>query len=257
MDSASLVRFERKYHVDDKPHPRFGTPCWLWTGATKSGYGFMWMSRESGGNVREGKQAGAHILMYEHVNGPVPEGLELDHLCRVRHCVNPAHLEAVTHTENVRRGEAGLHNPVKTHCPQGHAYDEVGFYVIKSDPRGDYRRCKQCHADKERRRRNEIGTVDVWCDYCGTTHTLLKTTHDNNVRRNGEYRCKAYSDYLAAKSKRVNTNADIGKKECCACYEAKPFEAFSVRKASWDGLESRCRECRKKLVDARGDARTT
>lgn len=93
--------------------------------------------------------------MYEHVKGPVPDGLELDHLCRVHNCVNPAHLEAVTHAENVRRGEAGLHNPEKTHCPNGHAYTEENTLVI-NDPRGAYRRCKKCHADYERKRRQRL-----------------------------------------------------------------------------------------------------
>lgn len=207
MDNETLKRFERKYVVADEPHPRLGTPCWLWHGGKRNGgYGVMRVPNEPGGPVRvKGKltparQISAHILMYEHVKGPVPEGLELDHLCRVHNCVNPAHLEAVTHSENVRRGEAGLHNPVKTHCPQGHPYTPDNFILIK-DPKGAYRRCKQCHAEYERKRRNKIGTIEVWCDYCGTTHTPLKTTYENNVRRNGEYRCRAYSTHLAAAQK--------------------------------------------------------
>ncbi len=70
--------------------------CWRWTGSvTPQGYGMFAFSDE-------GKRA--HRVMYELLVGPIPEGLTLDHLCRVRHCVNPEHLEPVTLAENVRRG---------------------------------------------------------------------------------------------------------------------------------------------------------
>jgi len=75
--------------------------CWLWIGATnQKGYGTFWS-----GDVR----TGAHRWSYEYHVGPIPVGLEIDHLCRVRHCVNPAHLEAVTHAENLRRARVQLH----------------------------------------------------------------------------------------------------------------------------------------------------
>jgi len=149
MDSKSLKRLRSKYYVASKRHPVLGTPCWIWTGAKwKRGYGcFNISSKTLPNGKRVFKRMSAHKALYEHVNGPVPEGLELDHLCRNPSCVNPAHLEPVTHAENVKRGEAGLHNPVKTHCPHGHAYDEVGYTII-NDPRGSYRRCKRCHADR-------------------------------------------------------------------------------------------------------------
>jgi hypothetical protein len=72
--------------------------CWLWTGAIDNG-GYA--------NFRhDGRSQKAHRVLWELLNGPVPEGLELDHLCSVRHCVNPDHLEPVTHVENIRRGHA-------------------------------------------------------------------------------------------------------------------------------------------------------
>ena len=75
----------------------FASPCWLWLLAKdKAGYGFM---RERGGPM-----VYAHRALYENVNGPVPYGLQLDHLCRVPSCVNPDHLEPVTPAENCRRG---------------------------------------------------------------------------------------------------------------------------------------------------------
>lgn len=81
------------YVVEDRG---FASPCWVWQlSASKLGYG----------EARDGKKIRrAHVVYYERVHGPVPDGLELDHLCSVRSCVNPAHLEPVTHTENVRRG---------------------------------------------------------------------------------------------------------------------------------------------------------
>ena len=146
MDRETLGRFESKYVVAPDPHPVLGTPCWLWIGAKKFGYGYLWTRDEEGGPLT--RQRGAHVLLWEHRNGPTPKGLELDHLCRVRHCVRDSHMEAVTHAENVKRGEAGKHNPVKTHCPQGHPYTE-STYVVK-DSRGDHRRCNVCHAERAR-----------------------------------------------------------------------------------------------------------
>lgn len=75
-----------------------GEGCWLWLGSlTDKGYGRFYMG---------GKRYLAHRYSYEHFVGPIPEGLEPDHLCRVPACVNPAHLEPVTRSENTRRGWA-------------------------------------------------------------------------------------------------------------------------------------------------------
>ena len=71
-----------------------------------------------------GKCIAVHRLVYELFVGSIPVGLTLDHLCRVRHCVNPAHLEPVTLAENTLRGEGPTAvNSRKTHCPKGHPYD--------------------------------------------------------------------------------------------------------------------------------------
>jgi HNH endonuclease len=97
-----------------------------------------------GGYARIGKDADrryAHVVFYESLVGPVPEGLELDHLCRVRNCVNPAHLEPVTHRENVLRSENFVaEHAAKTHCPEGHAYDMV---------EAGRRRCRTCRNEKQ------------------------------------------------------------------------------------------------------------
>src|ERR1019366_1994387 len=74
-------------------------PCWIWVASTTSGYGRIHETD------RRSRNLVAHKVAYEWASGPVPDGLTLDHLCRVRSCVNPAHLEPVTRTENVMRGE--------------------------------------------------------------------------------------------------------------------------------------------------------
>lgn len=133
--SEKILKRIEKFIV---PDPNSG--CWLWIGSTSVGYG-----KFSGGKTREGKRCpiSAHRFVYEHHKGKIPEGLELDHLCRTRCCVNPDHLEPVTRLENVRRGQGGMHLRWRTHCPKGHPYDNENTRLKKS---GKYisRSCKTC-----------------------------------------------------------------------------------------------------------------
>jgi hypothetical protein len=69
--------------------------------------------------IRDLKEIPVHRWMYEYFNGPIPDGLEIDHLCKTKRCVNPDHLEPVTHAVNMARYAATI-----THCPLGHAYTE-------------------------------------------------------------------------------------------------------------------------------------
>lgn len=105
--------------------------CWFWCGAKNpKGYGLFYAN---------GKQRGAHRIAYELLKGPIPAGMTLDHLCRVRPCVNPAHVEVVTNRENVLRGVGHTAiNARKTHCIRGHVL--IAENLIK----GKDRRCKQC-----------------------------------------------------------------------------------------------------------------
>lgn len=89
-------RFWPKVHLEDTIFPENG--CMLWTGAKSDGYGIFWA---------EGRNVPAHRWVYERFYGPIPEGLQPDHLCRVRHCVNPNHLEPVTQKVNLNRGNTG------------------------------------------------------------------------------------------------------------------------------------------------------
>lgn len=91
--TSVLERIANKYRVEDRGHD---SPCWVWTASTsRTGYG---MVRDAG------RMRPAHRAVYEASRGPVPSTLEMDHLCRVRNCVNPDHLEPVTGAENQRRG---------------------------------------------------------------------------------------------------------------------------------------------------------
>lgn len=91
--------------------------CWLWMGApSRKGYAQF--------RTPEGKQVAVHRLAYAHIYGPIPDGMTLDHLCRVHNCVNPEHLEPVTRGENVLRGQTlAAANRAKVECPKGHPYD--------------------------------------------------------------------------------------------------------------------------------------
>lgn len=122
-----------------------GDDCWEWTAQrSPKGYG-----RFQVGNTN----CLAHRVVYEAVVGPIPEGLELDHLCRNRGCVNPDHLEPVTHAENMRRGVAGERLAAKTHCSKGHVYDEANTYR-RRDRVG--RNCRACMREAERRYRERM-----------------------------------------------------------------------------------------------------
>lgn len=94
--------------------------CWNWTGTKHNGYGSVLFYRRG---VSGSRNKNAYVAMYELKVGPVPSGLELDHLCRNKACCNPAHLEPVTHKENVLRGESLFaHQAKRTHCPKWHLY---------------------------------------------------------------------------------------------------------------------------------------
>lgn len=125
--------------------------CWEWT-ASKDPHGY--------GTVRNDKKTlGAHRVSYELIVGKIPDGLDLDHLCRNPGCVNPAHLEPVTHRENVRRGNAGLHCAIKTHCPHRHEYTPENT-AIYDDGLRRCRECRRLRAAKYNKIRKEKNAAD-------------------------------------------------------------------------------------------------
>jgi hypothetical protein len=119
--------------------------CWLWRGTIdRHGYGTIRQSRCDGG-----RQLRAHRAVYELVVGPAPDGLDLDHLCRNRRCVRPDHLEPVTRRTNLLRGDTvTARNAAKTHCKNGHPFNEQHTYRRKDGSRF----CRTCLKDARRRK---------------------------------------------------------------------------------------------------------
>jgi hypothetical protein len=138
-------RFWAKVDQSGGPHA-----CWPWLAGISypSGYGNIWWN---------GFTRSAHRIAYELAVGEIPSGLTLDHLCRVRHCVNPAHLEAVPFAVNNARGTSpSAANMAKTHCKHGHEFTPENTYRPPKKPTS--RHCRRCatirtsnHADARRR----------------------------------------------------------------------------------------------------------
>lgn len=119
--------------------------CWLWTGKLdRVGYG----DRTIGPGHDNAHRDFPHRIAYRLFVGPIPDGHEIDHLCRVRHCLRPDHLEVVTHAENMARGTWAT---AKT-CRAGHPFSEENVYL---DPKGR-RICRACNRERNRRYRERL-----------------------------------------------------------------------------------------------------
>ena len=131
--------------------PRSG--CWIFTGAIRHGYGVVGI-----GPRTHHRTFHTHRVMYEKANGAIAPGLEIDHLCRVKSCCNPAHLEAVAHVENVRRGEASVvvaetnrqRAAAQVQCLRGHPLS--GDNLRLKDGK---RQCVECTRARDRARAAE------------------------------------------------------------------------------------------------------
>jgi hypothetical protein len=116
--------------------------CWEWQGSLVDGYGVV-----CGTGPYSSLRIYAHRYMYERERGPIPEGLEIDHLCRNRKCINPAHLEAVTHRENMLRGDSfSARHAKQTHCLRGHELTPENVYNWRRQ-----RHCRKCCAIRTRK----------------------------------------------------------------------------------------------------------
>lgn len=148
-DPRLPARFWSKVELGPTPEdrPDLG-PCWIWTRALNSrGYG-QW--------AVDGVSKSVHRIVHEVFIGPIPDGLTIDHLCRVTNCANPHHVEAVTSAENNRRKPASL----VTQCPEGHPYDEANTIVSSHGTRS----CRECNNARQRvpegQRRRSIKPTD-------------------------------------------------------------------------------------------------
>ncbi len=142
MGRPPIERFLEKVDKDGPlpdGEPTLGN-CWLWT-AAKSDDGYGWFRIKVERNVRN--TVLAHRWIYEKTKGHIAATTEIDHLCRVRNCVNPDHLEAVSHRANMLRGA----NAAKAHCPRGHTYSEGNTYRW-----GTHRRCRICALEQAKKR---------------------------------------------------------------------------------------------------------
>lgn len=125
------------------PEPLTG--CWLWMRACfVTGYGRIVIAR---------KLLLAHRVAYQLLRGPIPAGLQIDHLCRQRSCVNPAHMEAVTQRVNILRGTGmSARHAAQTHCVRGHEFSPDNLYRITTRPNA--RVCRRCVLDRQAARRS-------------------------------------------------------------------------------------------------------
>lgn len=142
--------------------------CWNWKGTiTWEGYGHFFL---------HGKEVRAHRFAYELFKGDIPNDLTIDHLCRNRSCVNPNHLEAVSHKENVLRG-IGITaiNAQKTHCVRGHLLDGENIYARKDG----YRECFVCKKikDKEYALKHKDKIAKYQSEYAQLNRQKLREYH--------------------------------------------------------------------------------
>jgi len=121
--------------------------CWLWTASRDpKGYGRFKLND---------RPVLAHRFAYETLIGPIPDGLQLDHLCRTRNCVNPSHLEPVSNRDNALRGTGHTAaNAAKTHCLNGHEFTPENTRVKPPSPVLPFgaRQCRECERRREQAR---------------------------------------------------------------------------------------------------------
>jgi hypothetical protein len=175
----------------------YKTACWTWTSTIckTTGYGYFYYQR---------KNLLAHRFSYQLFIGLIPHGLQLDHLCRNRSCVNPTHLEPVTIKENIRRGISfAVQNAVKTHCKNGHEFTIKNSFIDKFGNRN----CRACAKNRRRISQGYKGGVR------GEEKTHCSRGHEFNeintyFRPSGGRTCKACKAIKARENYAKNKNSN-------------------------------------------------
>lgn len=146
MGGTLVLKYYEKLHINSNTL-KSPSGCWEWQGSRNHG-GYARMTFRGNSNTR------VHRIMYEVFKGKIPYTIVINHKCRVRHCINPDHLELKTIGENVLMGETlPAKQLLRTHCPRGHEYNEENTYITKVGGR-DCRPCGREQAREYRRRRS-------------------------------------------------------------------------------------------------------
>lgn len=224
-------------------------PCWIWKPlGGVGGYGTFYL----------GKGMTAHRASYILFIGPVPDGLVIDHLCRVRNCVRPSHFEAVTLAENTRRAQAWIAGAnwqrSKTHCPHGHPYAGSNLRIAKDGKRC----CRACAARDAAKRRARLLAENPPAfrppkpprEFCANGHSwpefgtmrggkqVCRQCERDKVRRyHDRVRAERESPKRECKNGHPWTEENIytdpkGRKTCRACHNERTLAAYHERKAA-------------------------
>lgn len=151
-------------------------PCWVWTGGTVRGYAY----------IRVGKRkVQAYRVNYERWIGPIPAGAVMDHLCRVRRCVRPTHVEPTTYRQNTIRSplHTGMVKASRDRCSQGHPFDKKNTYV---PPGSNLRQCRRCNATNKLIRTGGVPLLRRPTEtHCGNGHS--KAEHQRTTKSGKNY----------------------------------------------------------------------
>jgi hypothetical protein len=164
VDCTDMTLCDLPEICQDRIQPEPNSGCWLWSGRLIKGYGIL---------LHDDRMHQAHRLVYELVKGPIPEGLQLHHLCFTPACVNPLHLEPVTRSVNSRQ-----RNFKRTHCRRGHPFSPTGVPMISPLMRGTPRQiCKVCLSERNTQYLRELTFKRTGREVIPWTERMQKRTH--------------------------------------------------------------------------------